>query len=314
MEEKNNNLRVLITGVGGFVGYNVAEYLAEYQSSPDKAKYWNNIDIIGICHNRKPSEKLGLKKLVQCNLHVDDLHKMLSGESIDVIIHCASQMKEEGIRSYLHNTVDSTKRLLDYADTAQVKTFIYLSSISVYGETFSEVEETSDMINMNDYGMTKRLCERLVEDSKIERRFVIRLPRILGKRCDLSYPWLPLVAGKMIRGEDVYYTNPNLLYNNLLHVDDLSQFLLLLLEKDHRGFDVFVLGAKEKMRIIDILETLRSELSSSSKLIEQISTNRNKCYAIKTSHAENYGFVSRKTRKIIEDFAAVIQVAEYGFL
>lgn len=300
---EKNNLCVLITGVGGFVGHNVAEYLAAYQSGSDHVRYWKNIDIIGICHRRKPSEKLSLKKIVQCNLYTDDLNKMLSGENIDVIIHCASQMKEEGIRGYLHNTVDSTKRLLDYAEAAKVKTFIYFSSISVYGETFSEVEETSDMINMNDYGMTKRLCERLVEDSKIERRFVIRLPRILGKRCDLSYPWLPLVTGKMIRGEDVYYTNPNLLYNNLLHVDDLSQFLLRLLEKDYSGFDVFVLGAKEKMRIIDILETLRTELSSSSQLIEQSSANRNKCYAINTSHAENYGFVSRKTRKIIEDFA-----------
>lgn len=303
MEEKKNKLCVLITGVGGFVGHNVAEYLADYQLRSDNVKYLNKIDIIGLCHSRKPSEKLSLKKMVQCNLYADDLNKALSGEDIDVIIHCASQMKDEGIRSYLYNTVDSTKRLLDYAETTQVKTFIYLSSISVYGETFSEVEEAGDMINLNDYGITKRVCERLVEDSKIERRFVIRLPRILGKRCDLSYPWIPLVTGKMIKGEDVYYTNPNLLYNNLLYVDDLSKFLLLLLEKDNSGFDVFVLGAKEKMRIIDILETLKSELSSSSKLIEQISTNRNKCYAINTSHAENYGFVSRKTRKIIEDFA-----------
>lgn len=306
MENIKDSLRVLVTGVGGFVGYNVAEYLTAHQHKYDSAfKCGKRIEVIGTYHIRKPSEKLQLEKAIQCNLYADDLDRILSGEHIDVIIHCASQMKGDKIREYLYNTVDSTKRLLDYAEKYQVRTFIYLSSISVYGETLSEVDESSDKINLNDYGITKRICERLVEDSQIERRFVIRLPRMLGKRCDLSYPWLPLVTGKMLRGEDVYYTNPDLLYNNLLHVDDLSRFLGLLLDGDDKGFDLFVLGAEDKIRIIDILEKLKSELSSSSHLIEQVSTNRNKCYAINISHAKECGFISRKIEKIIEDFAAL---------
>ena len=41
MEEKKNKLCVLITGVGGFVGHNVAEYLADYQLRSDNVKYLN---------------------------------------------------------------------------------------------------------------------------------------------------------------------------------------------------------------------------------------------------------------------------------
>lgn len=308
MENRKDNFRVLVTGAGGFVGHNVAEYLTEYQLKSDYVfEHGKQMDVTGVYRSRKPSEKLRMKKIVPCNLCTDDLDKILAGETTDAIIHCAAQMQGDQIRDYLDNTVNSTRKLLDYAEKTKVRTFIYLSSISVYGETFSEVDESGDRINLNDYGLAKRICERLVEDSAIEKRIVIRLPRMLGSRCDLSYPWLPLVTGKMLAGEDVYYSNPDLLYNNLLHVDDLSRFLLLLLDKEYQGFDLFVLGARDKIKIIDILKKLKYELSSSSKLIEKPSAKRNKCYAICTSHAEESGFISRNTEKIIEDFARLYQ-------
>ena len=57
------------------------------------------------------------------------------------------------------------------------------------------------------------------------------------------------------------------------------------------------------MRIIDILELLKQNLASSSSLIEKPASGRNKCYAIETAHAQEYGFHSRSIREIIETFA-----------
>lgn len=291
---------VLITGIGGFIGQNVAEYLVN-----------NGKKVIGVYHNNKPEHFRG--QIFSCDLSRDGIMKYLDGKKVDAIVHFAGQMRGDKVRDYLDNTVGSTRNLIDYAENTGVNTFIYVSSISVYGETLSEVNECSDRINPDDYGMTKYLCERMLEDSHIANRIVIRLPRTLGKGCDLSYPWIPKVTGQMLRNEDVYYMNPDLMYNNMLYVDDLSKFLLHILDAgDLAGFERFVLGAKGKMRILDILCELRKCLGSQSSLIEKQPVGRNKCYAIDATHAQKYGFYSREISRIIEDFAKDMLLTKEG--
>lgn len=291
---------VLITGIGGFIGQNVAEYLIN-----------NGKKVVGVYHNNKPEHFRG--QIFSCDLSKDDIMKYLDGKKMDVIVHFAGQMQGDKIRNYLDNTIGCTRNLIDYAEKTGVNTFIYVSSISVYGETLSQINEQSDMINLDDYGMTKYLCERLLEDSHIANRIVIRLPRTLGKGCDLSYPWIPKVTGQMLRNEDVYYVNPDLMYNNMLYVDDLSKFLLHILDVgDLAGFERFVLGAKGKKRILDILCELRKCLGSQSSLIEKQPAGRNKCYAIDTTHAQEYGFASREISQIIEDFASDMIITREG--
>lgn len=285
-----NNGCVLITGISGFIGQNVAEYLK------NRGK-----EVIGVYHNNSPEHFGG--QIFSCDLSKDNVMKYLDQKKVETIIHFAGQMRGDKVRDYLDNTIGGTRNLIEYAERSDVNTFIYVSSISVYGETLSQVNEQSDMINPDDYGMTKYLCERLLEDSHIINRIVIRLPRTLGKGCDLSYPWIPKVTGQMLRNEKVYYMNPDLMYNNMLYVDDLSQFLLHLVEGDMNGFERFVLGAEGRMKILDILLKLRKCLGSQSELTEKQSTGRNKCYAIDTMYAQQHGFRSREINKIIEDFA-----------
>lgn len=282
-------MKVLLTGVGGFLGQNAANYLRK-----------NGVDVLGVYHKKKP--QCYLEEMFSCDLLHDEWEKYVGNEKLDAVIHFAGQMKGGQIRGYLDNTVLVARRLIDFAQKAQVKQFMYISSISVYGETLSDVNENSDRINLDDYGMTKYLCERLLEDAEIENRIAIRLPRTLGKGCDLSYPWLPKVTGQMLKNEDIYYMNPDLLYNNMLYVDDFSKFLLILLNKNEKGFERFVLGAKGKMRILDILKYLKQNLGSTSNLIEKQASGRNKCYAIDTSYAEECGFYSRSIEEIIDSF------------
>jgi UDP-glucose 4-epimerase len=286
--------RILVTGTGGFIGQNIVRYLSD-----------RGVEVIGVYHNTRPN--VISNKMFSCDLSSEDVGEHMQGETVDAIIHFAGQMRGNQVRDYLDNTVQATRNLIDYAHRAGVRQFIYISSISVYGETLSCVNESSDRINTDDYGTAKYLCERLMEDAQIEARTVIRLPRTLGRGCDLSYPWIPKVAGQMLRNEDVFYTNPNLLYNNMLYVDDLAEFLLTLLKNEQKGFDRFVLGAKGQLRIIEILEALKRELSSTSKLIEKPASGRNKCYAIDTSHAEECGFQSRPIGEIIRQFAKDIK-------
>lgn len=292
-------MNVLITGVSGFIGNNLAEYLTQRTN-----------DVIGICHSRLP--KCSIKKVLTCDLAKDDLIECIGDEKLDAIVHLAGQMRGNYVCDYLDNTVHATRRLIRYAEQQQITRFIYISSISAYGETLSAVDEASDRINLDDYGMAKYICERMLEDSDIESRVVIRQPRTLGKGCDLSYPWLPKVAYQMMRDEPVYYMNPQLMYNNLLYVDDFSAFIQILLTKNVIGFERFVLGAKGSMSILQILELMKKNLASNSELIEKEATGRNKCYAIDVTKAGNYGFCSGTPEEILCKFCedVIIQKGE----
>ncbi len=282
-------MNVLVTGVSGFIGSNLASYLV-------KEGYY----MIGTYNSRVP--KNAVNKVIPCNLAAEDLKRTFDGVQIDAVIHLAGQMTGNYICDYLDNTVNASRKLIQYAQEQGIPKFIYISSIAAYGETNCEVDENSDRTNLDDYGTTKYICERMLEDSNILSRIVIRQPRTLGKKCDLSYPWLPKTADKMLHNETVYYMNPDLMYNNLLYADDFSDFIQKLLDKEMEGFYRFVLGAKDKMKVLNILQCMKNNLGSSSQLIEREPTGRNTCYAIDTSYAERYGFQSRSSEEIIMQF------------
>lgn len=282
-------MNILITGASGFIGSNLVEYLRA------RGNY-----VIGVYNSRIPES--AMDAMISCNLAREDLEACFGNIRLDAIVHLAGQMRGNRICDYLDHTVHATRKLLEYAEEQKISRFIYISSISVYGETNAAVSEESDRINANDYGNTKFICERLVEDSSILSRVVIRQPRTLGKGCDLSYPWLPKVADQMLRNETVYYTNPDLMYNNLLYVDDFSDFILRILQTDVDGFHRFVLGAKTKMRVFDILQCMKKNLNSTSELMERIPEKKNTCYAIETSYAESYGFRPRTSEEAIIQF------------
>ena len=142
----------------------------------------------------------------------------------------------------------------------------------------------------------------MLEDSGISSRIVIRQPRTLGKKCDLSYPWLPKTSYRMLKGETVYYTNPGLMYNNLLYVQDFSDFMRKLLHDSMEGFYRFVLGAKDKMSILNILQCMKENLCSTSELVEREPMGKNTCYSIDISYAESYGFQPRSAEETIVQF------------
>lgn len=84
---------VLITGIGGFIGQNVAEYFRK-----------NGMDVIGIFHNTKPT--IHCSELFFCDLSNESIDEYLEYKGkVDAIIHFAGQMTGNKIRDYLDNTI-----------------------------------------------------------------------------------------------------------------------------------------------------------------------------------------------------------------
>lgn len=285
---------IIITGTGGFVGSNIAEYINS-----------KGYDVLGTYYHRLPTV-LKKENIIQVDLtNWEDVQKKLHQDNIgkiDAILHFAAQMLGPSMEDYLENTVQSTRNLIRLAEERKVKTFVYASSIAVYGMTENIVNEESDRTNLTDYGTAKYICERLLQDSRIENRIAIRMPRMLGKRADMTCPWLPKLVKTLLDDEEVAYFNPNMMYNNLAHCDTLADFILNLSSRDYLGYQLIGIGASEPRKIIEIVNKLKDLTHSKSLLQEKVSTTRNTCFLINIEKAQSMGYVPMSVDETLEQF------------
>ena len=292
-------MSVIITGANGFVGQNLAEYLI-----------CNGKNVICV-HRRarpalsiNPDESSGTMAIKQADLSDRAQCDMLFGDgSADAVVHLAGQMRGKRIKDYLENSVRATENMIASAEKHGVPTFILVSSIAVYGYVGGVVNESSDKVNPDDYAIAKIICERLLEDSRIPNRIVLRLPRILGKGLDLSYPWIPKLTAKLLKNETVEYFNPELLYNNMAYVNTVSEFIQKLICERKSGCMVYGLGAADSRPVKYIIEKLKRLFNSESILKETHKEVRNTCHQIDISKAIEAGYKALSVDETLERFA-----------
>ena len=115
-------MRVLITGIGGFIGSKLAEYLSSM-----------NYEIIGL--DKVLNDKIEPKttEYIVVDLTSCD-ESVIKNYKIDYIVHCAGEASVD-----LHNTSRNTdylatKKLLKISENSNIKKLIFLSSNKVDGE------------------------------------------------------------------------------------------------------------------------------------------------------------------------------------
>ncbi|MCU1513723.1 MAG: NAD-dependent epimerase/dehydratase [Microbacteriaceae bacterium] len=161
--------RVLITGIAGFIGSTLGEYLlARYPS----------VDIVGIDSFTDyyplsiKTDNLAVLREAGVEVHDEDLVTAnLEGllEGVDTIFHQAGQ---PGVRAswgatfdtYLHHNILATQRLLEAAQASPaIERIVYASSSSVYGEAERyPTLETDRPRPVSPYGVTKLSAEHLM--------------------------------------------------------------------------------------------------------------------------------------------------------
>ncbi len=183
-------MRVVVTGVAGFIGSQLAEALAKrgdvvvgidsFSPYYDIERKRGNVGAL-VSHEAFT--------LVEGDLNELDLESLLDG--IDVVFHLAAQ---PGVRAswgqefdlYLAQNVLTTQKLLEAGKATNVKRFVLASSSSVYGHAERFPTRESDVPRpVSPYGVTKAAAEQLCHlyqeafgvESVILRYFTIFGPR-----------------------------------------------------------------------------------------------------------------------------------------
>jgi nucleoside-diphosphate-sugar epimerase len=182
---------ILVTGATGLIGFTLISALLYYGK-----KTKNPPKVIALVRNIEKAKRL-YKDFPQENLvfFVSDIIEPIHIEGkIDYIIHGASQTSSKAFVNEPVETikiaVEGTMNVLELAKEKKVKSFVYLSSMEVYGspESDEKINENHDtnldtMSVRSSYPEGKRMCESLCTSYCTEYGVpakVIRLTQTFG--------------------------------------------------------------------------------------------------------------------------------------
>ena len=154
---------VLISGATGLIGRYLVRFLAEYCGCRVKA----------VVRDKKKAEKLfgGFRNKVEY-IHSDITQLREEDMGVEYMIHGAGITSSRGFTSQpaevIQTSVEGTRRVLEFARRNPIRSFVYLSTMEVYGAPQNEDKiYEKDGSNLNtmsvrsSYPESKRLCESL---------------------------------------------------------------------------------------------------------------------------------------------------------
>ena len=272
--------RILVTGAGGFAGGIVARHLSR--------QGW---DVTGTVHRQDAQGDFPTVRL--------DLSQPWDVPGrYDAIIHAAGSLpyRKPSILEYKRSNIDAMQYLVEYAKCTEVKRVIYFSTIGVYGDFCGNtaVDEETDIINPDAYGLTKYVAECLLRESGIEN-ISLRMPGLIGPGA--RPVWFTDTVEKFRRGENVRIYAPDFQTRNFVWVEDVAGFIAHLLEQSEWAYDRFVLACHESASIRDIAREMQKLSGSSSQILVEESARHPFC--LNPERALSFGYRPLKPLEIV---------------
>ena len=318
-------MAILVIGGAGYIGsHTVVELLNENKE----------VIVVDNFSNSKP-EMLGkIKKVTNKDFkfyeldysNKEKMDKVFAENKIDSVIHFAGykavgESVEKPIEYYTNN-VSGTLNLLDVMRKHNVKTIIFSSSATVYGDP--EVVPLTEMCKIgattNPYGSSKLFIEQILKDVyKSDNTWDVCILRyfnpigshesgIIGEepqgRPNNLMPYIVRVAsGELeelsIFGND-YNTPDGTGVRDYIHVVDLAKGhikALEKLEKEKSGIYIYNLGTGKGYSVLDMVHAF--EKTTGQKIKYKITERRAgdiaTCYADATKAKEELNWVAEKT-------------------
>lgn len=244
-------MRVLVTGAGGFAGRKTADAL-----------HASGFDVVGTVHSREIDAPFETVRLNLAEVWPD-----MGG--FDAIVHTAGSLphRTTAYHAHMRNNVDTMRQLIDYGKTRGIRRVVNFSTIGVYGEFRTKmVDEETERINPDAYGMTKYLAECLLREAEGIESISLRMPGILGDGA--RGVWLTNTIEKFRRGEPVRIYTPDFSTRNFVWNEDLAAFVVRLLRMESWKYDVLCLAARETTTVREIVQRIQRWTESSSEIIE----------------------------------------------
>jgi nucleoside-diphosphate-sugar epimerase len=221
----------------------------------------------------------------------------------NVMIYSAS-VSSASAEKYVQDNIVTAITIVEFCKKHHIDRIIYLSSDSIYGELNTDmVHEKVIMVNPNIYGLSKCLAEKIIMESGIPY-YILRLPGVVGRvwRKNFVYDLMTRIKNN----ETVELYNMDRRFNNILDVDDLTRFVILLCKCRHDVSEVFLLGNTENIVLGEMVFYIR-ELYHSTSQIRNVETNQKRYFLLDVAKAVEYGYLSSPITNIIDQLYQISQ-------
>lgn len=286
-------MKILISGASGFIGGHLIPKIIEYDIvalSSSNIKNTYCIDSVGY--------------------DFDDLYLLRHGcENVDTVIHLGSFIPKEysevdDISSSVSNIV-STKSIL-MSKLPNLKRFIYISSVDVYGDYDGEINEQTNPKPNSQYGWSKLYCEEMIK-SKYKNSEVIytilRLGHVFGEGEEKFKKVMPNMIKKALRDENIEIYGDGNASRAYIYVDDVVSVICNVLKENIS--DIYNVVGDCEICLNDLADSIINIIGSKSRIVHLNSCLVNK-YAkfdntkIKKGLLNNYSDFYECLRREIE--------------
>jgi UDP-glucuronate 4-epimerase len=276
-------MKVLVTGVAGFIGMHMAERLAEedfdvvgldninsYYDTELKYKRLAQLGIEreNILYNRKVE---GIKNIQFIELDLTDagnLINLFSKEKFDIVINLAAQA---GVRysitnpkDYINSNIIGFFNLLEVCKEFKPKSLIYASSSSVYGNSnkfpLLETDNTDSPISF--YASTKKSNEIMAHSYTHLHNF-----STIGLRFFTVYgPWgrpdmaMYKFTKNILESKPIQVYNNGELYRDFTFIEDIINGIVKIVESISKGHivksEIFNIGNSKPVLVLDFIKAI----------------------------------------------------------
>jgi UDP-glucuronate 4-epimerase len=274
-------MRVLVTGIAGFIGFNVARHLLARGDSVLGIDSLNDYYDVTLKHARLAllAQSGDAFEFAQVDF-ADDvaLDAVLEGQQFDRIVHLGAQAgvrySIENPRAYLRSNLAGHLNLLEVARHRQVEHMVYASSSSVYGGNDTLPFRVEDRVDqpLSLYAATKKADELMSETYA----HLYRLPQT-GLRFFTVYgPWgrpdmaMWLFTKAIFDGRPIDVFGEGRMRRDFTYIDDIVAGIVACLDNAPADDGAVKAGGSiSPHRLYNIGNNRSEELGDMISLIEQ---------------------------------------------
>ena len=239
--------RILVTGINSPLGQVVGRKLQNEGHL-----------VVGTMRSSKIKlQGLPADELVALDLENESTFTNIVG-GFDSFVHIAA-MNEGSAEALLKSTGLGMVYLINRAKQLSIRRLVHISSMSIHGKVLTEVvDQNTSVTHSTPVGAAKWAAECFISNERSSIEAVsIRSPAIAGPAATRHF--LAKILIGMVTGlGEITVSNPDHLFNNIVHENVIAEFVSSLLDKDlgseYRAVPIGSTNPIPLRKIIDLME------------------------------------------------------------